>query len=91
MIAPIAPTRQRGALAPAARSADDVQSDEAKSPAEQDGVAQDQAALLAQQSAFNFQLQERAELMRESNELRALQMQQLKHDDEIVKKWIELI
>ncbi|MBV9149779.1 MAG: hypothetical protein JO024_07930 [Candidatus Eremiobacteraeota bacterium] len=91
MIAPIQQTRQRGALVPATRSADDVHSDDTKAPADQDGVVQNQAALLAQQNEFNFQLQERAELMREFNELRALQMQQLKLDDEIVKKWIDLI
>ena len=86
MIAPIQQTRQRGALAPAARSDDD-----AKPIADSNEATQQQAALLAQQATFNYEIQERAELMRESNELRALQMEQLKHDDEIVKKWIALI
>jgi len=85
MIAPIQPARQRGASAPAARSADD------KPLPDPNQAVEDQAALLSQQTAFNYQMQERAELQREFNELRALQMEQLKHDDEIVKKWIELI
>ena len=85
MIAPIQPNRQRATIT-AARSTDDAQ------PASNaDQTSSDQAALLAQQNAFNSALQERAELLREFNELRALQIQQLKHDDEIVKKWIELI
>jgi hypothetical protein len=85
MITPIQPTRQRSVAAPAVRSADDTK------PTDSSEAAQQQAALLAQQATFNYELQERAELMREFNELRALQMEQLKQDDEIVKKWIALI
>ena len=59
--------------------------------AEHDREAEQQAALAAQQAQFNFDLAQRAELQRESNELRALAMTQQKLDDEIVKKWIELI
>ncbi|MDQ6825914.1 MAG: hypothetical protein M3Z14_01770 [Candidatus Eremiobacteraeota bacterium] len=53
--------------------------------------AAQQAALTKQRLEFNFDLQERAELQREMNELCALQMEQLKRDDEIVKKWIAMI
>ncbi len=50
-----------------------------------------EAALTKQRMQFDFDLQERAELQREMNELRALEMEQLKRDDEILKKWIALI
>ncbi len=53
--------------------------------------AEQQAALTKQRQEFNFELQERAELQREMNELYALQMEQLKRDDEILKKWIAMI
>jgi len=86
MITPIQTSRQRSTTAPASHSEKDVEPTQ-----DQAEAARDQASLLAQQTQFNFALQERAELMREFNELRALQMEQLKHDDEIVKKWIDLI
>lgn len=87
MIPPLQTPRARSTAAPPRSSTN------GKSPAtdENQAEAQDQAALQRQQAAFNFQLQERAELLREFNELRTLQMEQLKHDDEIVKKWIEMI
>ena len=86
MITPIQPGRQRITSVSSSPSAADVK------PSEGHGeTGRQQSALLAQQTSFNFALQERAELMREFNELRALQMEQLKHDDEIVKKWIDLI
>ncbi len=50
-----------------------------------------EASLSRQRMQFDFDLQERAELQREMNELRALEMEQLKRDDEILKKWIALI
>ncbi len=40
---------------------------------------------------FDLREQERAEFLREWNVARDLSMEQLKHDDEIVKKWIALI
>jgi len=86
MITPIQSGRQRITSVSSSPSGADVK------PSEDQGeTAHQQSALLAQQTSFNFALQERAELMREFNELRALQMEQLKHDDEIVKKWIDLI
>ncbi len=39
---------------------------------------------------FDLREQERAEFLREWNVTRDLSMEQLKHDDEIVKKWIAL-
>ncbi|MDQ6933373.1 MAG: hypothetical protein M3160_09405 [Candidatus Eremiobacteraeota bacterium] len=53
--------------------------------------AEQEAAIAKQRLQFDFALQERAELQREMNELRALEMEQIKRDDEIVKKWIALI
>ena len=41
--------------------------------------------------AFDLQEQQRAELLREWNAMRDLAMEQMKHDDEILKKWIALI
>jgi len=86
MIPPLQPARPKSAATPAGATA--TGRGAADEPA---ADTQDQATPQAQQVAFNFQLQERAELLREFNELRALQMEQLKRDDEVVKKWIEMI
>ena len=57
-----------------------------------DGLSADQQAqIAAQHVAFDFELAERAELMREHEALQALVMEQLKNEDEITKKWIALI
>lgn len=47
-------------------------------------------ALEAQREAFDQQTRMRAELERESNALRDLAMQQVKDDDELLKKWIAM-
>jgi hypothetical protein len=52
---------------------------------------EEQAKLAAQHAAFDFQLAERAELLREHEALQSLLMEQLKNEDEIMKKWIALI
>ena len=52
---------------------------------------EEQAAFLAQQAAFDFQMQQKTELQREANALRDLQIEQMKRDDEIVKKLIAMI
>ena len=52
---------------------------------------EEQAALVAQQAAFDFQMQQKTELQREANALRDLQIEQMKRDDEIVKKLIAMI
>jgi hypothetical protein len=49
------------------------------------------AQLAAQHAAFDFEIAERAELLREHEALQALLMEQLKNEDEIMKKWISLI
>jgi hypothetical protein len=51
----------------------------------------DQPLLLAQQAAFDFEMQQKTETQREANVLRDLQIEQMKRDDEIVKKYIEMI
>lgn len=48
-------------------------------------------ALDAQRQAFDFELEENAELLRERNALAELMLAQLKNEDEIVKKWIAMI
>jgi hypothetical protein len=64
---------------PASKSADD------------DLAPDQQAQIAAQHAAFNFQAAEDAELQREHDLLQALLMEELKNEDEIVKKWIALI
>jgi len=53
--------------------------------------AQEQEQIAAQHAAFDFQLAEQAELLREHEALQALVMEQIKNEDEIMKKWIALI
>lgn len=54
-------------------------------------TAAQQAAIAAQHAAFDYELAERAEIVREHEALQALLMEQLKNEDEIMKKWIALI
>ena len=56
-----------------------------------DLTADQQAAIAAQHAAFDYELAERAELLREHEALQTLMMEQLKNEDEIMKKWIALI
>jgi hypothetical protein len=73
------PVRAAGARpSPASGSSSDLSSEE-------------QAEIAAQHAAFDFQLAEEAELMREHEALQTLIMEQLKNEDEIMKKWIALI
>ncbi|GAC1538882.1 MAG: hypothetical protein NVS2B17_13420 [Candidatus Velthaea sp.] len=51
----------------------------------------DDAALDAERQAFEFALKVQAEREREMNALRDLAMEQVKRDDEVLKKWIALI
>lgn len=44
-----------------------------------------------QRDRFDFETQERAELEREYNTLRDMMLQQMKTDDEVVKKYIAMI
>ncbi len=51
----------------------------------------DETAALQARMQFDTVLRQRAELDRELNALRDLSMEQVKRDDEILKKWIALI
>lgn len=48
-------------------------------------------AVAQQRQAFDFHLEEDAEMLRERNALADLLLAQLKNEDEILKKWIALI
>lgn len=75
--------------APASRSVMPVTRGAAQSTGD---LSDDQKAqLAAQHAAFDFEIAERAELLREHEALQALLMEQLKNEDEIMKKWISLI
>jgi len=52
---------------------------------------EEQVALVAQQATFDLQMQQKTEFQREANALRDLQIEQMKRDDEIVKKLIGMI
>jgi hypothetical protein len=59
--------------------------------ADTDLTGEQRAQLAAQHAAFDFAVAERAELVREHEALQSLLMEQLKNEDEIMKKWIALI
>ena len=59
--------------------------------ASSDLTPEQQAQIAAQHAAFDFAAAETAELLREHEALQALLMEQLKNEDEIMKKWIALI
>ncbi|MDQ2681191.1 MAG: hypothetical protein M3Y21_09285 [Candidatus Eremiobacteraeota bacterium] len=52
---------------------------------------QQQLELQAQRDAYDFRTQERAEMTREYNDTRNFILDQMKQDDEILKKWIAMI
>ena len=83
MTAPLLPPRNERLLGR-------VVSPKMPAPANADAAGQ-QAAIAAQHAAFDFELAERAELLREHEALQTLLMEQLKNEDEIMKKWIALI
>ena len=56
-----------------------------------DLTPEQQAQIAAQHAAFDYQSAETAELLREHEALEALLMEQLKNEDEVMKKWIALI
>lgn len=51
----------------------------------------EERALAEQAAAFNESVRVQSEAEREMNALLALSMEQLKHDDELLKKWIAMI
>lgn len=85
MTAPLLPPRDRSApvRAAGARPA-------AGAPGP-DVTPEQQAQIAAQHAAFDFQLAESAEMLREHEALAALMMEHLKNEDAILKKWIALI
>lgn len=85
MTAPLLPPRDRTAPVRAAAARPP-----AGAPAP-DVTPEQQAQIAAQHAAFDFQLAESAEMVREREALQALMMEQLKNEDEIMKKWIALI
>jgi hypothetical protein len=56
-----------------------------------DLTAEQQAQLAAQHAAFDYQAAETAEMLREHQALEALLQENLKNEDEIMKKWIAMI
>ncbi len=56
-----------------------------------DLTADQQAQIAAQHAAFDFQTAETAELLREHEALQALLLEELKNEDEVMKKWIALV
>ena len=55
-------------------------------------LEQEQEARLAKmRSDFNAAQEERSEMMREANALRDMALEQMKKDDEVLKKWIATI
>ena len=59
--------------------------------ADDDLTAEQQAQLAAQHATFDYQAAETAEMLREHQALEALMQENLKNEDEIMKKWIALI
>ena len=78
MIAPVTPAAPKS-KAPLGKASDDPD------------VQAAQHALDVQQALFNIEMAEQAELQREREALEALQMAQMKNEDAIMKKWIEMI
>ncbi len=76
MTAPVQPVRERAATQRAPGTAHD---------------ASGAQAVAAQAAAFDYEVAERAELLREHQALEALMQAQLKNEDEVMKKWIALI
>lgn len=81
---PLRPDRSAPARAPMAapRSA---------AAATDDLTPEEQAQIAAQHAAFDFQAAETAEVLREHEALESMMQEQLKNEDEIMKKWIAMI
>jgi hypothetical protein len=56
-----------------------------------DLTPEQQAQIAAQHAAFDFQAAETAEMLREHEALESMMQEQLKNEDEIMKKWIAMI
>ncbi len=100
---PAGTTRATGASDATPPSSSDVDAGEIDAPATQAALAQriaalaarpptpDEAALEQQREAFDAVVRAQTEIDREINALRDMAMEQMKNDDELLKKWIELI
>jgi hypothetical protein len=99
-VAPAAPASQAEPLDVTAESTPDTSATLAQDVArraaqllvdEHEADAVRQTRLDRLKADFDFDQQERAELLREMNVLREMAMEQQKKDDELLKKWIALI
>ena len=91
--APSAKTRDAGRLVEPAAPGDELAEKIAAAvvAAQSSAEGTDETAALQQRMQFDTVLRQRAELDRELNALRDLSMEQVKRDDELLKKWIALI
>ncbi len=74
----------RASRAPLGKTATNTPTDDAESQAQEQTLA-------VQRQAFDIQMEESAELERERQALEQLMLARLKDEDEVVKKFIELI
>ena len=90
---PAAKTRDPGRLIEPAAPGDELAEKIAAAvvAAQSSAEGTDETAALQQRMQFDTVLRQRAELDRELNALRDLSMEQVKRDDELLKKWIALI
>lgn len=90
---PAAKTRDAGRLVEPAAPGDELAEKIAAAvvAAQSSAEGTDETAALRQRMQFDTVLRQRAELDRELNALRDLSMEQIKRDDELLKKWIALI
>jgi len=79
-------------LAPSPRLADaGAETGPPATPAPDDPAAAQMRELALRRAAFDFDLEERAELQREADALRDMMLAQLKAEDGYLHKWIEMI
>jgi len=79
-------------LAPSPRLADaGAETGPATPPVPDDPTVAQTRALALRRAAFDFDLEERAELQREADALRDMMLAQLKAEDGYLHKWIEMI
>lgn len=79
------------AAAPAARSDDGASHLTNALDKEHEREIREELLLQRQRDRFDFQTEERTELEREYNTVRDMMLEQMKIDDEVVKKYVALI
>jgi hypothetical protein len=93
-------TPARASAAPAGVPPETAGADSPEAPADLDAriaalvaraTTPEDEALERQREEFDFVTRARAESEREVNALRDMAMEQMKHEDELLKKWIALI